>query len=374
MGVKMPKEDLGFLKEGFLNMLEFRGVDRRDFFKFCTATAAFLGLSDMWVPKIATAIEKAAKKPKLVWLSFSCDTGCSESLLKSDNPDAAKIVLDIVSLEFNESVSAAAGDQAEEHLKKVYGEGGYILVVEGSIPDKPGYGRIAGKEMKDIMKEAAKNAKAIIAVGSCATWGGVQAGGLSAETKNPSGAKSVKDTLGGSAAVINLDCCPVPSRVLSDLLTYFLLFEKVPELDQYGRPVMFYGQTIHNNCERRGHFEAGEFVEELGDDGEQNRFCLYKVGCKGPQTSALCPIWRYNDSVSWCVRAGGPCIGCAEPGWVDKFAGFYNKLPNVSVPGFAGAEATADKIAVAGAVAVGAGIAIHAVGSAFAGKKDGGDR
>jgi NiFe hydrogenase small subunit HydA len=131
---------------------------------------------------------------------------------------------------------------------------------------------------------------------------------------------------------------------------------------------MFYGQTIHDNCERRAHFDAGRFVEKFGSNEEALNYCLYKVGCKGPMTWSACPKIQYNDRTSWCIKAGGPCIGCAERGWTDKFAGFYERLPGVKIPGLGGVEAGADTLGTIAAVATAAGIAVHAVATAASGR------
>jgi len=267
---------------------------------------------------------------------------------------------------------AAAGKQAEEILEKSKKAGGYIFIVEGGVPTKKGHGTIAGKEMLDILKEFSGPAVAIIAVGSCATFGGVPAA-----KPNPSQIVGVTEALkkvGVNKPVINLDLCPVNVEYLVGVVVNYLLLGKLPELDSFGRPKMFYGQTIHDNCERRTHFDAGRFVEKFGAKEEALGYCLYKMGCKGPMTYSACPKIQYNDRVSWCVKAGGPCIGCAEHGWPDKFAGFYERLPDVKMVGI---QATADKIGAVAAAATAAGIALHAVGTALSGRikgeKEGGE-
>jgi NiFe hydrogenase small subunit HydA len=215
--------------------------------------------------------------------------------------------------------------------------------------------------MIDIGREFAEKADVIIAVGSCATWGGVPAG-----DPNPAGLQGVREALG--VECINLDLCPVNEGILVATLSDFLVHKRMPELDSHGRPKIFYGQTIHDQCERRAHFEAGRFVEQFGSKEEELGYCLYKVGCKGPETYANCSKMRYNDRVSWCIGAGAPCIGCAEPGWVDKFAGFYDRLPDLKVPGIGGIEAGADLIGVVAGAATAAGIAAHAIGTAVKGR------
>jgi hydrogenase small subunit len=360
----------------FLEALEFRGVKRRDFLKYCGATAAVLGLTELYIPKIAAALEQAAKRPPVVWLNFAADTGCTEAFIKATYPGPAEILLDIVSLDYNETIQAACGKQVDEILEESRKAGGYILIIEGGIPTKKGHGMISGKEMIDIFKEMAGPAVAILAVGSCATDGGVPAG-----NPNPSqiiGTGAAMKKLGIDKPLVNLDLCPVNPEYLVGVIVNYLILGKLPELDSLGRPVMYYGQNIHDNCERRAHFDAGRFVEKFGTKEEGLQYCLYKMGCKGPMTNSLCPKIQYNGKISWCVKAGGPCIGCAERNWVDKFAGFYQPLPGIKIPGFKGVEIGADTLGAVAAVATVAGVAIHAAGTKavgrFKGHDDGGDK
>jgi len=364
------KEDVS---RQFLEAFEFRGIKRRDFLKFCGATAALLGLSELHIPKIAAAIEKASGRQPVVWLNFASDSGCTESLIKATYPNAAEIVLDVLSVDYNETIMAAAGKQTEEIREKSRKAGGYILIVEGGLPTKKGHGMISGKEMIDVLKEMSGPAVAVIAVGSCATFGGVPSA-----KPNPSQIVGVTEALkrsGVNKPVINLDLCPVNVEYLVAVVVNYLMLGKLPDLDSFGRPLMFYGQTIHENCERRAHFDAGRFVEKFGSNEEALGYCLYKMGCKGPMTYSACPKVMYNDRISWCVKAGGPCIGCAEQGWPDKFAGFNDRLPDVKM---AGMQATADKIGAVAAAATAVGIAAHAIGSAASGRtkeeKEGGKK
>ena len=369
----MGKQD-GASKQ-FLDALEFRGIKRRDFLKFCGATAALLGLSELHAPKIAAALEKASKRQPVVWINFASDTGCTEALIKATYPGPAELILDILSLDYNETIMAAAGKQAEDILANSKKAGGYILIVEGGIPTKKGHGMIGNREMLDVFKDMAGSAAAVLAVGSCATTGGVPAA-----NPNPSQIIGVSEALKKvniKKPLVNLDMCPMNPEYLVGVVVNFLLLGKLPDLDQHGRPKMFYGQTIHDNCERRAHFDAGRFVEKFGSQEEAMNYCLYKMGCKGPMTYSSCPKIQYNNRTSWCIKAGGPCIGCAEPGWTDKFAGFYEKLPGVKIPGLGGVEAGADTIGAVAAVATAAGIAVHAAMTKGTGRtkdKDGGKK
>jgi NiFe hydrogenase small subunit HydA len=360
----MSKKDE--VSKQFLDALEFRGIKRRDFLKYCGATAALLGLSELYGPKIAAALEKASKRTPVIWLNFASDSGCTESFIKARYPSPAEVILDILSVDYNETIMAAAGKQAEEILASSAKKGGYVLIVEGGVPTKKGHGMIGNKEMLDVLKEMAAPAIAVLAIGSCATDGGVPAG-----KPNPSqiiGTGEALKRVGISKPLINMDLCPVNPQYLVSVVVNYLLLGKLPDLDSQGRPLMFYGRTIHDNCERRAHFDAGQFVTKFGSQEEAMGYCLYKMGCKGPMTYSNCPKTQYNDRTSWCFKAGGPCIGCAERNWVDKFAGFYEPLPGVKIPGLGGVEAGADKIGAVAAVATAAGIAVHAVATAGSGR------
>jgi len=324
--------------------------------------AALLGLSELWIPKIANALEKAIKKPSVIWLNFSSDTGCTESFIKSECPSVAEIVLNMISLDFNETIMAAAGENAESILEDAMKQGGYICVIEGAIPTKHGFGRIGGKEMIELALKVTAKASRVIAVGSCASFGGIPAA-----RPNPSEARSVESALG--IDVVNLPGCPVnPEWVLSTIVN-ILMLGRCPELDAYKRPKNIYGSRIHDNCERRAHFDAGRFVEHFGDESSNLNYCLYKVGCKGPETHSNCPLVKWNGGTNWCVQAGAPCIGCVEPNFWDNFAPFYERLPGIKIPGITGVEVTADRVGAALGIATAVGIGAHLIGSIIRGKK-----
>ena len=114
--------------------------------------------------------------------------------------------------------------------------------------------------------------------------------------------------------VVNIPGCPPnPYNFLSTVVSY-ITYGKLPPLDSKGRPKFAYGNLIHENCERRPHFDAGRFAEQFGDAGHRSGWCLYKLGCKGPETYANCPTIRFGDTGngSWPVSTGHPCIGCTE--------------------------------------------------------------
>jgi len=335
--------------------LDHRGVSRRDFLKFCGELCAMLGLSSTMVPSVAEALQ-GLQRPSVIWLSLQECTGCVESVLRSAEPTIGDLVLDLISLDYQHTIMAAAGHQAEEQLAKSMKDhfGDYLLVVTGSIPTKDDgiYLTIGGRTAREVLEEAAKGAKAIFAVGACAHWGSVQAA-----RPNPTGAVGV-DQIIKDKPVVNIAGCPPIADVVTATLAHYLTFGRMPDLDYDGRPRFAYGSRIHDMCPRRANFDAGQFVEAFDDEGARKGYCLYEVGCKGPATFSPCPIFMWNTRTSWPIGAGHPCIGCTERNFWDTMAPFYTRLPDVA--GF-GIESKVDLIGAALAAGAAAGVAAHAV-------------
>jgi NiFe hydrogenase small subunit HydA len=296
----------------------FADCSRRDFIRTCVTVSAMLGLPFGMVSAVAAAARASDNRPSVIWLHFQECTGCSESLLRSSHPTVSSLILDMISLDYHETLMAGSGHQAEKALHDAVQDnnGTYILVVEGAIPTKDNgiYCKIAGVTARDSLVNAARGAVAVIAIGTCAGYGGIQSVG-----PNPTGAVGVRDII-KDKPVINISGCPPnPYNFLSTVL-YYLTFKKLPELDQLGRPKFAYGRKIHENCERRAHFDAGRFATAFGDEGHSLGYCLYKLGCKGPATYANCSVVRFNDAGVWPVAVGHPCIGCTEPDLLFKTA------------------------------------------------------
>jgi len=330
------------------------GYSRRDFLKFCAYISAAVGIQSTGIPQVARALEKKPRPP-VVWFHFQECTCCSESFIRSSHPMVDDIVLDRISLDYTETLQAAAGHQAEEALhdtmKKNYGE--YIMTVEGSVPTKDGgiYCTIGGRTALDIVKEAAEGAKAIICWGSCASNGCIQAA-----NPNPTGATPIHKII-TNKPLIKVPGCPPIGEVMAGVIVYVLAFGRLPQLDGLGRPKAFYAKRVHDSCYRRPFYDAGLFVESWDDESAKRGHCLYKMGCRGPVTYNACGITRWNDGVSYPIQSGHGCIGCSEESFWDN-GPFYRHL--ASFPGF-GIETTADKIGtVVGAVTVG-GMAAHAI-------------
>jgi hydrogenase small subunit len=337
-------------------LLAERHISRREFIKFCVFMAGTLALPATAPPQIVEALEKASK-PTVVWLEFQDCAGCSESLLRAAHPTIAEIILDTLSVDYHETIMAPAGKQAEQSLNAAIAKGGHIVVVEGSIPtgDSGIYCTIGGETALSKLQKATQNAAAVIAVGNCACFGGIPAA-----SPNPTGAQGVRPLLSG-VPLVNIAGCPYNVDNLTATIVHYLTFGGLPPTDNLARPLFGYGERIHDHCERRAHFDAGQFVERWGDEGHREDWCLYKMGCKGPETYNNCPVQRWNGGVSWPVRAGHGCLGCSEPGFWDNMTPFYRRLPRV--PGF-GVEATADKIGLTATGITLAVIGAHAVGSA----------
>ncbi len=346
-GAAPPAEEEGWLQIA----LAHRGISRRRFLGFASAMTALLALPASMTPQIVKALD-TAKKPTVVWLEFQDCAGNTESMLRSADPTIADIVLEAISLEYHETIMAGAGAAAEAVLAKHVAAGDIdILIVEGAIPTADGgvYCTIAGKTAVQHLQEAAAASKLVIAVGACAWDGGFPGLGVT-------GAKGVGDIISGKP-LINLGGCPHNVANTTATIVHYLTFGSAPELDQYNRPLFAYGHLIHDQCERRANFDAGRFVEAWGDQGHRNGWCLYKMGCKGPQATYNCPIVRWNGGTSWPIGAGHGCIACASPNFWARMSPFYDRLPDVQM---FGVDVQAQTIGLGAIGAVSVLTAVHA--------------
>ena len=334
--------------------LEHRGVTRREFMGFCATVASVLALPDAAAAQIARALQRV-EKPVLLWLEFQDCAGNTESFLRASRPTAAEVILDVLSVDYHETIMAAAGHQAEENRDRTVKEraGTYLAVVEGSIPTgaNGAYCTIGGRSALDIAREVCGSAMATIAIGTCAAYGGIPAA-----KPNPTGALGVADAVPGVRNLINLPACPANAENLTALLVHYLTFKSWPALDHLRRPLFAYGKSIHDNCERRAHYDAGQYVEAWGDAGHRLGYCLYKMGCKGPVSFQNCPNVKWNGGTSWPIGCGHPCLGCSEPNFWDTMTPFYQHL--AGVPGF-GVASNIDKVGLYATVGVGATFAAH---------------
>jgi hydrogenase small subunit len=331
-----------------------KGYSRRDFIKFAGMMAAFIGVENSAIGQVAKAMETNPRIP-IIWLHFQECTCCSESFIRSSHPMVADILLDKVSLDYTETLMAASGVQAEEALKNTMTKykGEYILCVEGSVPTAADgvYCMIGGKTSMQILDEAAEGAKAIIAWGSCACNGCVQAA-----KPNPTSATPIHKLVKGKP-IIKVPGCPPIGEVMAGVIVHLLTFGKIPELDRLGRPKAFYSKRVHDTCYRRPYFDAGLFVESFDDQNAKRGYCLYKVGCKGPSTYNACGVTKWNAGTSFPIQSGHPCIGCSEENFWDN-GRFYER--GSAFAGF-GIESDADTLGKIALGVTGAALAGHAI-------------
>ncbi len=333
--------------------MQQKHYSRRDFLEFCTWIAAASGLSSSLVPGVAQALETKPRLP-VVWFHFQECTCCSESFIRSSHPVVADILLDKISLDYTQTLQAAAGEAAEaaltETMRKYPGQ--YLMLVEGAIPtaDDGIHCCINGRTALSIAKEAAAHAKAVVAWGSCASNGCIQAA-----KPNPTGAQPIHKVISG-VPIVRVPGCPPVGEVMAGTVVHLLAFDRLPDLDGLGRPRAFYSRRVHDTCYRRANYDAGLFVETFDDQGARAGHCLYKMGCKGPVTYNACGVTRWNGGTSYPIQSGHGCIGCAEESFWDN-GPFYKHLP--SFPGFA-IEHTADQIGLTAAAATVVGVAAHA--------------
>lgn len=291
-------------------------IGRRDFLKYCTASAAALGLQATLGP-LAQALAASATPP-IIWLSAAGCTGCTVSLanrISSQAPvDLGDLLINTINLAYHPNLMGAAGDLAVETLRTAQ-RGTFILAVEGGVPT-----RYNGKTCilwtengQDItamqaVNELAAKAGKILAIGTCAAYGGI-----SGANPDPTGVKSVAALTG--RPTINIPGCPPhPDWMVWTIAQ--LLAGITPSLDSQGRPLALFGRSVHSQCSRR--------VMQWASSLSQSGLCLNDLGCKGQLTYADCATRKWNNGVNWCVGADSPCQGCTQAGFPDRFTPLFS--------------------------------------------------
>ncbi len=300
-------------------MLLRHGITRRGFIKFCTATASAMALPPWMGPAMAEQLS-IAPRPSVVYLSFQECTGCFESLTRSFAPTIESLIFNVISLDYNDTLMAAAGTAAETARAQAMQEnfGKYVLVIDGSIPTGAGggYCTAGGRSAVDTLREAATGAAAIVCVGTCSAFGGIPFA-----DPNPTDAWPVSAIV-VDKPLINVSGCPPIPEVITGTLLQFFMTGAAPDLDEHRRPKAFFGTTIHDRCYRRPFFDEGKFAKSFDDEGARNGWCLYELGCKGPTTYNACATLKWNGGTSFPIESGHGCLGCSEPGFWDK-GSFY---------------------------------------------------
>lgn len=302
-------------------LLRSQRISRRAFLKFCSTTASMLALPAGMAPLMAEALEQA-KRPSVIWLSFQECTGCTEALTRSHAPTLEGLLFDFISLDYHHTLQAASGRAAEAARERAMHEnkGKYLVMVDGSIPTVKAYSTIAGISNLDMLKETAKDAAAIISVGTCAAYGG-----LPMARPNPTSAVPVSEVV-RDKPIVNVPGCPPIPVAITGVVAHYLTLGELPPLDALGRPLAFFGENIHDRCYRRPFYDRGLFAETFDDEGARKGWCLYKLGCKAPVTYNACAHVKWNQGVSFPIQSGHGCIGCSEPNFWDK-GGIYESIP-----------------------------------------------
>lgn len=322
--------------------LERCNVSRRRFLEFCgklmVAAPAGLALTSLLSPEAVAREVEDSKRLSVIWLHFQDCTGCTETLLRASAPDVSELILHLISLDYHETLMAASGHQAEEALRMAMdqNQGKYVLVVEGSIPRKHqgAYMTMAGIPGIQRLRKVADTAAAVIAMGSCASWGGIPS-----TAPNPTDATGVQTILTEAkidTPVVNLPGCPPNPYNLLGTVLQFANGGGLPALDEKGRPKFAYGRLIHEHCPRRAHFDSGRFAHQFGDHGHRSGWCLYRLGCKGPVTHAACSTRHFNEVPGvWPIGIGAPCVGCTEEDVAFKIPTFERAhVQDVAPPAF----------------------------------------
>jgi hydrogenase small subunit len=303
-------------------------LNRRDFLKLMGGTAAAFTFSGVVFQGCKKALKEAAERTNVIWLQGQACSGCSVSLLNGMDPDIASLITQHISLNFHQTLMAGTGSVAVSVLEDAVTKQrkDFVLIVEGSIPTKSDeyctvgelHGRTVG--VRKWVEELGKNAKAIVAVGTCATYGGIPAAKILATGDNPTGAKGTWEFF-PREKVINVPGCPPHPDWMMGTLVHFLL-KGMPELDEYNRPKMYFGTTVHEKCSRLPDYKRGRFAKHWGEEG-----CLYLLGCLGMDSGCDIPARKWVDGTESCTGCGSGCIGCTEEVFPDYGTrGLYKHL------------------------------------------------
>jgi hydrogenase small subunit len=317
---ELPDLEPADSREAIDAFLENNRLSRRRFMQYCGGLAALLALPPgVFTRRIAAAIASPMRVP-VIWLNGQDCNGNIESFLRATKPTVSQLILDRLAINYSELLMAPAGRAAEMSRDDTMLKGGYVAIVEGSIPRAANgtYCCVGGRSYLDIVRDVTGNALATIAVGTCASHGGLPAarGGVT-------GAVGVRALLGPGPRVIALPGCPVNVANLTATIVQYLATHSWPATDRRDRPLFAYGSEVHERCPRLAHFENEQYVRKWGDAGHRSGWCLRYMGCQGPETNANCPTVRWDAGTSWPVKAGAVCMSCTRSGFWDVPGGFF---------------------------------------------------
>lgn len=291
--------------------------------------------------------EKEGITAHVIWMTtgLSCD-GDSVAMTSATNPSLEDIVQGVipgmprvvvhnpvVAYENGPEFMQAWWDAEEGKLDP------FVLVVEGSIPNEQlsgdGHWAAIGVDpntgqpitTNEWVDRLAPKAAAVVAVGTCATYGGIPA-----MKNNPTGAMGLPDYLGwdwksgAGLPIVNIPGCPAQPDNTTEILLYLVLhlggLAPPPDLDEALRPRWLFGRTVHESCNRAAFYEHGDFATEHGDHR-----CLVKLGCEGPVVKCNVPVRGWVNGLGGCPNVGGICMACTMPGFPDKYMPFMEQAP-----------------------------------------------
>lgn len=327
-------------------------LSRKSFIKYLCWLAATLSIDQFAIKEIAQVIAKASKKQPVIWLQGQSCGGCTVSFFTADYPSPADLILNMISLRYHQLLMVPPGKEAQKELIETISAEEYILVVEGAVPSlDERFCLLSEKPFSKLLEEASKNASYIIASGACASFGGIPKAG-------PTGSMGVGSFLKRSD-VINLPTCPIHPDHLVATIMHFLIYGYMPKVDKFGRPELFFKNTVHDACERKNHFDKSEFLEDWNDPSQKD-WCLYLKGCRGTIAFADCSKRKWNDRSNWCVGCGAGCQACSEPGFYEQMSPLFERYEK---------DFDLGKIGVAVGLAASAGIAAHYLRHSFSAKR-----
>ena len=274
-----------------------------------TCLAAGLGLGGLHGKVLADGLDKIITgQARVLWIQAMSCTGCSVSFLNTDAPGPVEILTEIISLVYHQTISAAQGDDVAKVIDQLTAQGGYYVVVEGAVPlDMPSACVLGGKPATTLLPPVLRNAKAILAVGTCAAFGGIPSAEGNLTTAGSLRAFMERNGIPVEGRLINCPGCPTHPQSLLGTLA-FVISRGYPKVNpKLLTPDMLYKHSVHDECPRFHYWEKEIFAKKFGDDG-----CLFKLGCLGPLSHTHCPRSQWNSGVNWCIRAGAPCVACTS--------------------------------------------------------------
>jgi len=292
-------------------------ISRRNFLKVSASAGAIAAAPSLLLSACKKEIAAALKRSPVIWIQAQSCSGCSVSLLNGQNPGIAELITQKISLDFHQTVGGGTGEALLQVIEKAVEKkrNDFVLIVEGSIPSKSDLYCTLGEKngnataMREWILNLGRNAKALVAVGTCAAFGGIPAASLTGLAGNPTGAQPLSRLFPGKP-VVNVPGCPPHPDWMMGTLVHFLL-KGLPELDEFNRPKMFYDVVVHEKCSRLPEFDAGRYAEKWGEPG-----CLYLLGCLGMDSGCDIPTRQWLSANS-CTGCGSGCIGCTEPVFPD---------------------------------------------------------